>query len=98
MATSARFLRAFIVSQRIIIESMKRQIPTPALILDLNAFESNVAAMAERVKQAGKKLRPHAKAHKCAEIARRQIAAGACGVCVATVAEAEVMAEGGVEG
>src|SRR5580693_1188346 len=54
--------------------------------------------MAQQVKQSGKTLRPHAKAHKCAEIARREIAAGAIGVCVATVAEAELMAAAGIPG
>ena len=48
------------------------------------------------IKESGKALRPHAKAHKCVEIARRQIAAGAIGVCVATVAEAEMMAAAGI--
>jgi len=54
--------------------------------------------MAERVKKCGRALRPHAKAHKCVEIARRQLAAGACGICVATLAEAELMAGGGISG
>jgi D-serine deaminase-like pyridoxal phosphate-dependent protein len=54
--------------------------------------------MAAAAAAAGKKLRPHAKAHKCPEIARRQVALGAAGVCVATVAEAELMASAGVEG
>ena len=71
-------------------------IPTPALLLDLDRFERNVQKMAAHVKAAGKKLRPHAKTHKCPEIARRQIAAGAVGVCVAKVGEAEVMAAAGV--
>lgn len=74
------------------------EIPTPALLLDLDAFEHNLHLMADRVKQSGKHLRPHAKAHKCVEIARRQIAAGAIGVCVATVAEAELMAAAGISG
>jgi D-serine deaminase-like pyridoxal phosphate-dependent protein len=52
--------------------------------------------MATAAKNAGKKLRPHAKAHKCVEIARRQMAAGACGLCVATVSEAELMAKAGI--
>jgi 3-hydroxy-D-aspartate aldolase len=76
----------------------KHEIPTPALLLDLDAFELNLRRMAAAAAQAGKKLRPHAKAHKCPEIAKRQIALGACGVCVATVAEAELMAKAGVEG
>ena len=75
-----------------------QQIPTPALIVDLDQFETNIARMAVRIKESGKALRPHAKAHKCAEIAKRQIAAGAIGVCVATVAEAELMAEAGIPG
>ncbi len=52
--------------------------------------------MAARARECGKNLRPHAKAHKCPEIARRQTGAGACGICVATVAEAEVMARAGI--
>jgi len=76
----------------------KQQLPTPALLLDLDKFEANLARMAARIKESGKSLRPHAKAHKCVEIARRQIAAGAIGVCVATVAEAELMAAGGIPG
>jgi len=76
----------------------KLEIPTPALLLDLDAFEGNLALMAECVKGSGKSLRPHAKAHKCVEIARRQIAAGAIGVCVATVPEAELMSSAGIGG
>jgi len=76
----------------------KQQLPTPALLLDLDKFEANLARMAARVGGSGKALRPHAKAHKCVEIARRQIAAGAIGVCVATVAEAELMAAAGIPG
>jgi 3-hydroxy-D-aspartate aldolase len=76
----------------------KTQIPTPALLLDLDLLESNLARMAQRVRQSGKKIRPHAKAHKCVEIARRQIEHGACGISVATVAEAELMAKNGIPG
>ena len=76
----------------------KKQIPTPALLLDLDRLESNLARMADRARLSGKNLRPHAKAHKCVEIARRQIAHGACGISVATVAEAELMAKNGIPG
>jgi 3-hydroxy-D-aspartate aldolase len=76
----------------------KNQIPTPALLLDLDLLESNIARMAYAANGAGKKLRPHVKAHKCVEIARRQIEHGACGVCVATVSEAELMAANGIPG
>lgn len=74
----------------------RAELPTPALLLDLDRFERNIRKMAAHMKAAGKKLRPHAKTHKCPEIARRQVAAGAVGVCVAKVGEAEVMAAAGV--
>ena len=77
---------------------MIQELATPALLLDLDAFEANMDRMSARVSAAGKSLRPHAKAHKCPEIARRQIEAGAIGVCVATIAEAELMAAAGVSG
>src|SRR5438128_6635051 len=73
-------------------------IPTPALLLDLDRFERNVHRMAEHVARHGKQLRPHAKTHKCPEIARRQIAAGARGVACAKLGEAEVMARAGIHG
>jgi len=74
----------------------RHEVPTPALLVDLDRFERNVQKMATFAKSVGKRLRPHAKTHKCPEVARRQIAAGAVGVCVAKVAEAEVMAAAGV--
>src|SRR5204863_491085 len=73
-------------------------IPTPALLLDLDRFERNVHRMAEHVARHGKQLRPHAKTHKCPEIARRQIASGARGVACAKVGEAEVLARAGIRG
>ena len=73
-------------------------IPTPALLLDLDRFERNLARMAEHVRRAGKQIRPHAKTHRCPEIARRQIDAGALGVACAKLGEAEVMAQAGVRG
>lgn len=76
----------------------KADLPTPALLLDLGAFEANLKAMAEQCKRAGCGFRPHAKTHKCPEIARRQVQSGALGVCVATVAEAEVMVAAGIRG
>ena len=72
------------------------EVDTPALVLDLDAFEANVAAMAAAVEGSGVRLRPHAKAHKCAEIARRQIAAGAVGVCCAKASEAEALVADGI--
>jgi D-serine deaminase-like pyridoxal phosphate-dependent protein len=72
------------------------EIDTPALVLDLDALEGNIARMADAVRKSGVRLRPHAKSHKCAEIARRQIAAGAVGVCCQKVSEAEALVDGGV--
>ena len=76
----------------------RQALATPAVILDLDDFEHNLDAMAKLCKQAGLHLRPHAKTHKSIEIARRQIAAGAIGVSVATLREAAVMVEAGVPG
>jgi 3-hydroxy-D-aspartate aldolase len=70
------------------------EVDTPALLLDLDAFERNVATMAEAAR--GLRLRPHAKSHKCPEIALRQVAAGAVGVCCQKVSEAQAMVDGGV--
>jgi D-serine deaminase-like pyridoxal phosphate-dependent protein len=76
----------------------KEELPTPALLVDLDRLESNLRVMAEHCRGAGCGFRPHAKTHKCAEIARRQVAAGALGVCVATVPEAEAMVAAGIRG
>jgi D-serine deaminase-like pyridoxal phosphate-dependent protein len=76
----------------------KAEIPTPALVLDLDRFEANIAKLAEFGRQSGRGLRPHAKTHKCPEIARRQRAAGAIGISAATVAEAEGLAAAGIRG
>ncbi|MDB5475692.1 MAG: threonine aldolase family protein [Phenylobacterium sp.] len=75
----------------------RHTIPTPAAVLDLDAFDRNVAKMAARAKAAGLALRPHAKSHKCAALAARQIAAGAVGVCCAKLGEAEALAMAGIE-
>ncbi|HUD52725.1 DSD1 family PLP-dependent enzyme, partial [Parvibaculum sp.] len=73
------------------------KLQTPALVLDLDAFERNVAAMAEHCTRSGIRIRPHAKTHKCVAIARAQMAAGAIGQCCAKLGEAEAMGEGGIE-
>ena len=71
---------------------------TPSLILDLELFERNLAAMRDFAVRFGKKLRPHAKTHKCPEIAKRQLAAGNCaGICAAKLSEAEVLADAGIQ-
>lgn len=72
------------------------EIDTPALIVDLDAFERNLDAMAAAVSKLGVRLRPHAKTHKSPLIAAQQIARGAVGVCCQKVAEAEILVAGGV--
>src|SRR5689334_20797310 len=68
------------------------EIPTPALIVDVPALERNIARMAAFFAPQRCKLRPHFKAHKTPEIARRQLAAGSCtGITCATVREAEAV-------
>ncbi len=72
------------------------KLQTPALVVDLDVLERNIEAMAAHARKHGIALRPHAKTHKSAEIARRQIAAGALGICCAKLGEAEALADGGV--
>ena len=71
-------------------------VESPALVIDLDAMERNLAAMAAFARSHGVRLRPHAKMHKSAAIAKEQIAAGAVGVCVQKVSEAEVLADAGI--
>ena len=72
------------------------QVDTPALLLDLDAFEGNLDRLVQSLSGTTVRVRPHAKSHKCPEIALRQIARGAVGVCCQKVSEAEAMVEGGV--
>jgi D-serine deaminase-like pyridoxal phosphate-dependent protein len=72
------------------------EVDTPALILDLDVFERNLAALNRSLEGRSIRVRAHAKTHKCPTIALRQIAAGAVGVCCQKVAEAEAMVDGGV--
>ena len=68
-------------------------IDTPALLIDLDAFERNVEKMADFTRDAGIRLRCHAKTHKSADIARYQISRGAVGVCCQKVSEAEALVD-----
>ena len=72
------------------------QVDTPALIVDLDAFERNLAKMARVIDAAGVRVRPHAKTHRSAVVAMKQMALGAVGVCCQKVSEAEAMVLGGV--
>jgi D-serine deaminase-like pyridoxal phosphate-dependent protein len=72
------------------------EVDTPALVIDLDAFERNLSRLPQQIAGSGVRLRPHAKTHKCPVIALRQIGQGAVGVCVQKVGEAEAMVYGGV--
>ncbi len=69
---------------------------TPCLLLDLDVVESNIARMAAFLEGKPAKLRPHFKTPKTPEVARRQLAAGAIGITVAKLGEAEVLADAGL--
>ncbi|GGF48503.1 alanine racemase [Azorhizobium oxalatiphilum] len=72
------------------------EVDTPALVLDLDAFEANLDTMAKLLAPTGAKLRAHAKTHKSAVIAKLQMARGAVGQCVQKVGEAEALAHAGI--
>src|SRR6188508_1155384 len=73
------------------------ELDTPALVVDLDILAANIEAMAAVARTAGVRLRPHTKTHKCPEIARMQVEAGAAGITVAKLGEAEVMADAGFD-
>ena len=79
-------------------QGSRRSLNTPVLVLDVEALDRNIAEMAAFAQAHNVKLRPHSKTHKSADIARRQIAAGALGNCCAKLGEAEALAEAGIEG
>jgi D-serine deaminase-like pyridoxal phosphate-dependent protein len=74
-----------------------QELDTPALLLDLDAFERNIQTMADFFATKPTALRPHAKTHKCPQVALRQLEAGAIGITCAKVSEAEVMVRSGVK-
>ncbi|WP_395711435.1 DSD1 family PLP-dependent enzyme [Reyranella sp.] len=78
-------------------QGSRRSLNTPALVLDLEMLDRNIAEMAAFASAHKVKLRPHSKTHKSADIARRQIAAGALGVCCAKLGEAEALGEAGIQ-
>ncbi|GAB7187009.1 type III PLP-dependent enzyme family protein [Kitasatospora sp. Ki12] len=75
---------------------LTEELTTPALVVDVDVLDRNITRMGAAAAAGGFTVRPHAKTHKCLEIARRQLAAGAAGLTVATVGEAEVFARDGV--
>ena len=81
---------------RLQIGTAVEKLDTPALLLDLEAFERNLARMAAFFADKPATIRPHSKTHKCPQIAWRQVESGAIGITCAKVSEAEVMADAGV--
>lgn len=77
-------------------EATSATLDTPVVVVDLDRVEARIAAMAAVMRERGVALRPHAKTHKSIELARRQLAAGAVGLTVATLGEAEVFADAGI--
>lgn len=73
------------------------RLDTPALVVDVNRLTQNITRMADAAARHGVALRPHAKTHKSIDVAQRQLAAGAAGLTVATIGEAEVFADAGIE-
>jgi D-serine deaminase-like pyridoxal phosphate-dependent protein len=76
----------------------RNRLATPALVLDLDRLEANIASLARHAKARGYAVRPVTKIHKSVEIARLQMAAGAIGQCCSTLAEAEAMVDAGIAG
>jgi D-serine deaminase-like pyridoxal phosphate-dependent protein len=79
-------------------QGSRRDLNTPVLVVDLDALDRNIAIMSAFAAAKGLELRPHAKTHKSVDIARRQLAAGAVGLCCAKIGEAEALADGGITG
>ena len=75
----------------------KSDLDTPCLVLDMDVLEGNLQKMRAVADGAGKNLRPHVKTHKCSSLARKQIEAGAIGVCVAKVSEADGLIKAGLD-
>jgi 3-hydroxy-D-aspartate aldolase len=77
-------------------QGSRRSLNTPVLVVDLDALQRNIKTMATFAAKLGLALRPHAKTHKSADIARMQVEAGAVGSCCAKLGEAEALADGGI--
>lgn len=76
----------------------RHDLPTPVLIVELDALEQNLDKMSRHLKAAGKGFRPHAKTHKSPDIAKLCMKYGAVGACAAKISEAEALIDGGVTG
>jgi D-serine deaminase-like pyridoxal phosphate-dependent protein len=86
------------VAQRDFRGLTKIDLPTPVLVVDKEIFDHNLRTMSEHCKATGLKLRAHVKVHRSADIAKQQVAAGAIGLCCATISECELMVNAGLPG
>ena len=89
-------VRELIVTYDDLIGQPLAELPTPALLIDLDIFEKNLATMRDACSASGRLYRPHGKAHKSSIIAKRQLDYGAHGQCAAKLGEAEVLIHGGI--
>src|SRR5689334_4564679 len=84
------------MTQAFLDEATIATLDTPVVVVDLDRVAARIDGMAAVMRERGVALRPHAKTHKSIELARRQLAAGAVGLTVATLGEAEVFAAAGI--
>jgi 3-hydroxy-D-aspartate aldolase len=94
---TAAELRAMTIGHRVQSGVSKWELDTPALCVDLDRMERNIAKMQATLKKNGVPSRPHAKTHKCAAIAKYQMSTGSIGICCAKVSEAEALHEHGID-
>ena len=94
---TAAELNAHTVGERIEVGISKWELDTPALIVDLDALESNLATMQRTMRANNIASRPHAKTHKCPAIARMQLETGSVGVCTAKISEAAALFDYGID-
>ncbi|HUF62869.1 MAG TPA: DSD1 family PLP-dependent enzyme [Verrucomicrobiales bacterium] len=94
---TAQEVRSRLSTRTTISDVSKQDLETPALCVDLDRLEANIAKLQAGLKESRIGSRPHAKTHKCASIARLQLEAGALGICAAKISEAEALFEEGID-
>ena len=95
--STAEMLEKITIDNKVKPGISKWDLDTPALVVDLDKMEQNIAKMQSTLKANGLASRPHAKTHKCAAIAKYQLQTGSIGICCAKSSEAEAMIENGVD-
>jgi len=95
--STAEMLEKITIDNKVKPGISKWDLDTPALVVDLDKMEQNIAKMQSTLRANGLASRPHAKTHKCAAIAKYQLQTGSIGICCAKISEAEAMIENGVD-